>query len=49
LRAWQAVDFDDLIVLPIALFTSNGEVAAKWRERCGHLLIDEYQDTNPAQ
>jgi len=49
LRAWQAVDFDDLIALPITLLASNDEVAAKWRERCGHLLIDEYQDTNPAQ
>ena len=49
LRAYQAVDFDDLIALPIALLSSNGDVAAKWRERCGHLLIDEYQDTNPAQ
>ena len=49
LRAWQAVDFDDLIALPIALLASNVGAAAKWRERCGHLLIDEYQDTNPAQ
>jgi len=49
LRAWQAVDFDDLIALPIALLSSNGDVAAKWRDRCAHLLIDEYQDTNPAQ
>jgi len=49
LRAYQAVDFDDLIALPIALLSSNAAVAAKWRDRCGHLLIDEYQDTNPAQ
>ncbi len=49
LRAYQAVDFDDLIALPIALLSSCAAVAAKWRERCGHLLIDEYQDTNPAQ
>ena len=49
LRAYQAVDFDDLIALPIALLSSNAAVAEKWRERCGHLLIDEYQDTNPAQ
>jgi len=49
LRAYQAVDFDDLIVLPIVLFAANDEAAAKWRERCGHLLVDEYQDTNPAQ
>jgi ATP-dependent DNA helicase Rep len=49
LRAYQAVDFDDLIALPIALLSSCAAAAAKWRERCGHLLIDEYQDTNPAQ
>ena len=49
LRAWQAVDFDDMIALPIALLSSNGDAAAKWRERCRYLLIDEYQDTNPAQ
>ncbi|HEX9300918.1 MAG TPA: UvrD-helicase domain-containing protein [Casimicrobiaceae bacterium] len=49
LRAYQAVDFDDLIALPIALLTANAGVRARWTERCGHLLIDEYQDTNPAQ
>ena len=49
LRAYQAVDFDDLIALPIALLSSNAAVGEKWRERCGHLLIDEYQDTNPTQ
>ena len=49
LRAYQAVDFDDLIALPIGLLTANAAVAAKWRERCGYLLVDEYQDINPAQ
>ena len=49
LRAYQAVDFDDLIALPVALLGANAAAAAKWRERCGHLLVDEYQDTNPAQ
>jgi ATP-dependent DNA helicase Rep len=49
LRAYQAVDFDDLIALPIALLESRPEVAARWRERCAQLLVDEYQDTNPAQ
>jgi ATP-dependent DNA helicase Rep len=49
LRAYHAVDFDDLIALPIALLGSDDAVAAKWRERCSHLLIDEVQDTNPAQ
>ena len=49
LRAYQAVDFDDLIALPIELLSKHPEAAAKWRERCAHLLVDEYQDTNPAQ
>jgi ATP-dependent DNA helicase Rep len=49
LRAYQAVDFDDLIALPIALLSSSDDVAGKWRQRCSHLLVDEYQDTNPAQ
>ncbi len=49
LRAYQAVDFDDLIALPVALLAADGAAAARWRERCAHVLIDEYQDTNPAQ
>ena len=49
LRAYQAVDFDDLIALPVELLAGSDQVAAKWRERCAHLLVDEYQDTNPAQ
>jgi ATP-dependent DNA helicase Rep len=49
LRAYQAVDFDDLIGLPVALLAANEAAAAKWQQRCGHLLVDEYQDTNPAQ
>ena len=49
LRAYQAVDFDDLIALPIGLLAADAAAAAKWRERCGYLLVDEYQDTNPAQ
>ena len=49
LRAYQAVDFDDLIALPIALLAANDDARDRWQSRCGHLLIDEYQDTNPAQ
>ena len=49
LRAYQAVDFDDLIALPIQLLSADADAAAKWRRRCTHLLVDEYQDTNPAQ
>jgi len=49
LAAYRAVDFDDLIVRPLALLEGNASVAARWRERCAHVLVDEYQDTNPAQ
>ncbi|MDQ6621229.1 MAG: UvrD-helicase domain-containing protein [Pseudomonadota bacterium] len=49
LRAYQAVDFDDLIAIPITLLGTRAEIAAKWRSRCEHLLVDEYQDTNAAQ
>ena len=48
-RAYRAVDFDDLIVRPLALLESDAEAAQRWRERCAHVLVDEYQDTNPAQ
>ncbi len=49
LRAYHAVDFDDLIALPIRLLAESEASRAKWRERCAHVLVDEYQDTNPAQ
>ncbi|GHT86234.1 ATP-dependent DNA helicase Rep [Betaproteobacteria bacterium] len=49
LRAYQAVDFDDLITLPVRLFEDNDEVRERWQNRLRYLLIDEYQDTNRAQ
>ena len=49
LTAYQAVDFDDLIALPVTLFESDAAARARWQARCAHVLIDEYQDTNPAQ
>jgi ATP-dependent DNA helicase Rep len=49
LRAYQAVDFDDLIRLPVVLFEGNEEVGGRWRSRIWHLLVDEYQDTNRCQ
>ena len=49
LRAYQAVDFDDLIALPVRLFEDNEEVRTRWQNRLRYLLIDEYQDTNRAQ
>ena len=49
LAAWQAVDFDDLIVRPVALFDGDEEARTRWQQRFDHVLVDEYQDTNPAQ
>ena len=49
LRAYQAVDFDDLIALPVQLFEQHPEVLERWQNRLRYLLIDEYQDTNRAQ
>ncbi|CAH9019221.1 DNA helicase Rep [Candidatus Nitrosacidococcus sp. I8] len=49
LRSYNAVDFDDLIVLPLYLFTSQIEVLHRWQNRLHYLLVDEYQDTNEAQ
>ena len=49
LRAYQAVDFDDLIRLPTQLLDTDEEVAHRWRSRIWHLLVDEYQDTNRCQ
>ena len=49
LRAYQAVDFDDLIKLPVEIFDSNREALEKWQRKLKYLLIDEYQDTNACQ
>jgi ATP-dependent DNA helicase Rep len=49
LRAYQAVDFDDLIRLPVELFQSFPEALQRWQKRFLYLLIDEYQDTNDCQ
>ncbi|MDR2213547.1 MAG: UvrD-helicase domain-containing protein, partial [Pseudomonadales bacterium] len=49
LRAFNAVDFDDLILLPAQLFRSQPEVLEKWRRNIRYLLVDEYQDTNHMQ
>ncbi|HNH17985.1 UvrD-helicase domain-containing protein [Zoogloea sp.] len=49
LRAYQGVDFDDLIRLPVKLFAEHPEVLERWQNRLRYLLIDEYQDTNRAQ
>ena len=49
LTAYQSVDFDDLIGLPLKLLQQHDKVRAKWQESLGHVLVDEYQDTNATQ
>ncbi|MDE3045199.1 MAG: UvrD-helicase domain-containing protein [Verrucomicrobiota bacterium] len=49
LRAHNAVSFDHLITLTIRLFEEHPDVLARYQDRYRYLMIDEYQDTNPAQ
>ncbi|MBS0463065.1 MAG: UvrD-helicase domain-containing protein [Proteobacteria bacterium] len=49
LATFNAVDFDDLIRIPLQLLEADAELAAAWQERIGYLLVDECQDTNGAQ
>src|SRR5699024_8267077 len=45
----NAMDFDDLLIKPIELYSRNEEVLEKYQKRFKYILIDEYQDTNHAQ
>jgi DNA helicase-2/ATP-dependent DNA helicase PcrA len=45
----NALDFDDLILIPVQLFQQNEQVLAYWHKRFRHILVDEYQDTNRTQ
>ncbi|WP_460232075.1 DNA helicase Rep [Aurantivibrio plasticivorans] len=49
LTAYNALDFDDLIALPVRLFEEHPDVLDAWRRRIRYLLVDEYQDTNNSQ
>jgi len=49
MRAYNAIDFDDLIYLPVELFTTRADILEKWQHKIHYLLIDEYQDTNGSQ
>jgi len=49
LTAYQSVDFDDLIGLPLKLLQQHPEVCQAWQRQLGHVLVDEYQDTNATQ
>ncbi|MFI0473143.1 DNA helicase Rep [Halomonas sp. HMF6819] len=49
LKAYNAVDFDDLILLPVVLLQNDAEALARWRRKIHYMLVDEYQDTNVSQ
>ena len=49
LRAYNALDFDDLILLPTVLFENSAEILEKWQNQLRYMLVDEYQDTNSSQ
>lgn len=49
LKAYNAVDFDDLILLPVQLFQQHPLILEKWQNKIRYLLVDEYQDTNITQ
>lgn len=49
LKAYNAVDFDDLIMAPTLLFMHQPEVLMRWQKKIRYLLVDEYQDTNTSQ
>ncbi|MGO2075177.1 MAG: DNA helicase Rep [Pseudoalteromonas sp.] len=49
LRAYNALDFDDLIMIPTLLLSGNDTSRERWQQRFRYLLVDEYQDTNTSQ
>ncbi|MCV4566718.1 UvrD-helicase domain-containing protein, partial [Escherichia coli] len=49
LAAYQAVDFDDLIGLPLKMLERDPEARTKWQGTLRYVLVDEYQDTNAVQ
>lgn len=49
LKAYNALDFDDLIMLPVLLFRQFPEAKERWQNKIRYLLVDEYQDTNTSQ
>lgn len=49
LKAYNATDFDDLIILPVKLFREHPQILQRWQHKIHYLLVDEYQDTNTSQ
>ncbi len=49
LKAYNALDFDDLIFQPVGLLRTHADLRQRWQRQTRYLLVDEYQDTNAAQ
>ena len=49
MKAYNALDFDDLIAMPVLLLKTNSDVRERWQSKIRYLLVDEYQDTNTSQ
>ena len=49
MKAYNALDFDDLILIPTLLLKNYEEVRMRWQSKIRYLLVDEYQDTNASQ
>ncbi|WP_206486064.1 DNA helicase Rep [Thalassotalea sp. G2M2-11] len=49
MKAYNALDFDDLILIPTLLLKNYAEVRERWRNKIRYMLVDEYQDTNTSQ
>jgi len=49
MKAYNALDFDDLILIPTLLLKNFPEVRERWRKKIQYMLVDEYQDTNASQ
>ena len=49
MRAYNALDFDDLILIPTLLLKNYPEVRTRWQRKIRYMLVDEYQDTNASQ
>jgi len=49
MKAYNALDFDDLILIPTLLMRNYPEVRTRWQQKIQYMLVDEYQDTNASQ
>ncbi|GLX86205.1 ATP-dependent DNA helicase Rep [Thalassotalea loyana] len=49
MKAYNALDFDDLILIPTLMFRNFPQVRERWQQKIQYMLVDEYQDTNASQ